>query len=334
MYQSILTSLRTGVRAIVKLPSLVIRKNVLVSGGISSKNTSSFGSGSNGLSLIVGGGDGGATITDILANPTLGFQTGFGRGSGGGNQPDLFTSHGTVFGLRISNSGLYLNSGQPLYFTSSTSYGTAPDCSIFRDSSATLQMGQDSSGPPDQTWKAADGVGTDVAGARFTFAGGQSTGAGRGGAIQLSTSLASSTGAVANSYSVRQYHSAKPVDLAEGTDTQFVSISLAASTIVGLHLACTVWASDGTDLQSLQSQVSVTAVNKAGTLTISTILQSDTGICNSSGTLSPVTYTAAASGNNLVLRCNATSSLTQTVLRLKWSIISCNSTDIATVTPS
>jgi hypothetical protein len=125
-----------------------------------------------------------------------------------------------------------------------------------------------------------------------------------------------------------------PVDLSEGVDTQFASITLAAGTIIGLRLACTVWAGDGTDLQVLHSVLSVCAVNKAGTLTISAVSQSDTGTCNSAGTLTPVTYTAAASGNNLVLKCNATSSLTQTVLRVKWSILSCNSTDVATVTPS
>jgi len=335
MFQSLLTSLRTGVRAIVKLPSLVIRKNVLVVGGICSRNTSSFGSGSNGLSLIVGGGDGGATITDILANPTTGYQTGFGRGSGGGNNPDIMTFHGNVFGLRISNSGLYLNSGQPLFFVPSTSYGTSPDCSISRDSAATLQLGSDAATPTDQFLKAADGSGTDKPGATFTLEGGQSTGTGRGGAVQFRTALTgAASGASANSYSVREYHSAMPVDLSEGVDTQFASITLAAGTIIGLRLACTVWAGDGTDLQVLQSVLSVCAVNKAGTLTISAVSQSDTGTCNSAGTLTPVTYTAAASGNNLVLKCNATSSLTQTVLRVKWSILACNSTDVATVTAS
>jgi hypothetical protein len=95
-----------------------------------------------------------------------------------------------------------------------------------------------------------------------------------------------------------------------------------------------VFASDGTDHQALDTEFTVSAVNKAGTLTISAVTQYDGAVCNSAGTLTPVTYTAVASGNNLLLKCAATSSLTQTTLRVKWSILSCNSNDVATVTPS
>jgi len=225
---------------------------------------------------------------------------------------------------------IYPSNGQLVFARSGNN-----DVILTGDSAATLQMGADAASPIAQTLKACDGVGTDKVGASLTLQGGQSTGTGRGGDFQLRTALsAASTGASANGYSVREFHSAKPVDLSEGVDTQFCSITLAAGTVIGLHLSCTAWASDGTDFQSLQSVLSVCAVNKAGTLTISAVSQSDTGPCNSAGTLTPVTYTAVASGNNLVLKCNATSSLTQTVLRVKWSILSCNSTDVATVTPS
>ena len=332
MFLGLVTSGRfSSVRAVTRQPRLTVRSNLTVGSQVFASGTSCFGSGSNFCALIVGGGDTGSSIATLT---TSGF-TGFGKGSGGGSSPDLRTFHGNLHGLRISNAGLYLNSDAPLYFTSGTSYGTSADCSISRDSANTIQLGGDSASPSDQAFKAADGVGTDKVGAAFTLEGGQSTGTARGGAVQIRTSISgASSGASANSYSVRQYHSAMPVDLGEGVATQFCSIALAAGTVIGLQLSCTVWASDGADFQTLQSVISVCAVNKAGTMTISAVSQSDTGACNSAGTLTPVTYSAAASGNNLVLKCNATSSLTQTVLRVKWSILSINSTDAATVTPS
>ena len=119
---------------ITKSGTMTITGSVNAGGSAFFKAVSSFGAGSNGLSVIVGGGDGGASVSELVG----GYLTGFGRGSGGGNNPDIMTFHGNTFGLRINNQGLYLNSAQPLYFTSSTSYGTAQDCSILREAANTL----------------------------------------------------------------------------------------------------------------------------------------------------------------------------------------------------
>ena len=75
-------------------------------------------------------------------------------------------------------------------------------------------------------------------------------------------------------------------------------------------------------------------VNKAGTITLGTVSQVDSAVAASAGTLTPVTYTIVDNGSGvLALKCNATSSLTQTTLRAKWMIDAINSDDAATVTP-
>lgn len=198
------------------------------------------------------------------------------------------------------------------------------------DATATIQMGSDAASVVAQTLKAHDALGTDKAGASFTLAGGQSTGTGRGGDVITKTSLSGSTGSTANSYSTRSFASAKPVDLTESTATTCASVAIASGKIAGVRLVCTVYANDGTDYQSISSDVRVDAVNKAGTVT-ATISQTDNTTAASAGTLS-VTYTAAANGNAVDIKANAVSSLTQTVLRCKWQIVAINSDDVGTIT--
>ena len=209
-------------------------------------------------------------------------------------------------------------------------WGASSDLLLYRDAAATLQLGVDAASAINQAIKSHDGSGTDKDGAGITVEGGQSTGTGRGGYVRSATSLTGTTGSSANSYSTRSYASAKPVDLTESSATLFANVALASSKIAGFTLACTVYANDGTNYQSVTSEVRVDAVNKAGTVT-ATLTQTDNTTAASSGTLT-CTYTAVANGNGVDIKANAVSSLTQTVLRVKWSIISLNSDDVGTVT--
>jgi hypothetical protein len=143
--------------------------------------------------------------------------------------------------------------------------------------------------------------------------------------------MTGSSGSTANTLQTRSHTIARFINLTEGTATNVASIALASGKVTGGTATLTVWASDGTDHQALTSEVRFSAVNKAGTLTATTS-QTDGTTAASAGTLT-VTYDASSSGNNLLLRANATSSLTQTTLRCRLVITALNGDDVQTVTP-
>jgi hypothetical protein len=185
---------------------------------------------------------------------------------------------------------------------------------------------------PNLIVKATDGAGTDKAGGAAALRGGLSTGTGAGGPVTTATSLSGSTGTTLNAYSTRSYIAAKPTDLTEASATTFCNITLPAAGYVGLRIATTVFASDGTDHQVSHVPITFSAVNKAGTITISSITVPTATVAVSSGTLTPVTFTAVQNGNSIDVKCAATSSLTQTVLRIKWAIVELNSNGEAAIT--
>lgn len=221
------------------------------------------------------------------------------------------------------------------YFGTAIGLGTGGNAVAFSaESTGVLQLGTDAGTPATQTIKAFDGSGTDIGGSSLVRAGGKSTGTGRGGDIYDQTSLsATSTGSSANAYSTRTYQSAKPVALTESTASQITTISVGTGKYVGGTITCTVNASDGTDFQALTSELNIAAVNRAGTITYQ-ITQVDGTAAASAGTLT-ATYTLADNGSGVLgVKCNSTSSLTQTTLNAKWVITALNSDDVATVTPN
>jgi len=206
------------------------------------------------------------------------------------------------------------------------------DTLFVRESAAVIQQGADAASPVAQKLKSCDGSGTDKDGATYTFAGGLSTGTGRGGALVWQTSLTSTTGSTANSYSNRAYVSAKEVSITKGSDVLFCNIAVAASKYVGAILSCTISATDGTDFQCLTSDVRVDAYNKAGTVAVG-VSQTDGGGAKSTGTIA-ATYTVVANGASVDIKVNANPSITPTTCKVKWAIVSLNSDDVGTVTPS
>jgi hypothetical protein len=205
------------------------------------------------------------------------------------------------------------------------------DTYLGRNAAAQIQLGLDASTPVAQRIKAGDGSGTNIDGSSLTLSGGLSTGTGDDGDVILQTTMTGTTGTSANSYQTRQHTPAKFTNLTEGTATNLASISLPSGRVTGGTATVTIWASDGTDHQALTSEVRFSAVNKAGTITATTS-QTDGTTAASAGTLT-VTYDATASGNNLLLRANATSSLTQTTLRARLVITALNGDDVQIVTP-
>lgn len=220
------------------------------------------------------------------------------------------------------------------YFGTAIGLGTGGNAVVFSaESTGVLQLGTDAGTPATQTLKAFDGSGSNIGGAPLVLAGGKSTGNGRGGDVWIQTSLDSAGTSSPNNQSTRSGYSAKPVALTESTASQIATISVGTGKYVGGTITCTVNAGDGTDFQALTSTLNIAAVNKAGTITYQ-ITQVDGTAAVSAGTLT-ATYTLADNGSGVLgVKCNATSSLSQTVLNAKWVITALNSDDVATVTPN
>ncbi len=107
------------------------------------------------------------------------------------------------------------------------------------------------------------------------------------------------------------------VTLTESSATTFTSTSIGNSKIQGGEILVTVEANDATDFQSRTLRFIWSAVNKAGTLTI-TISTPEEVVALSTGTLA-VTITAVdATAGLLQFKANAVSSLTQTTLRASY----------------
>lgn len=214
----------------------------------------------------------------------------------------------------------------PLYLSSSL------DVILSREASGRLQLGLDAASPVSQQIKSPDGSGTNSAASSLTLGGSTSTGTGAGGDVITVTSMSGSSGSSANATQERSRVIGRFVNLTEGTATAVASIALASGKVVGGSATITVWASDGTDYQALTSQVRFSGINKAGTITASASQTNAAIATTSAGTLT-VTYDATASGNNVLLNANATSSLTQTTLRCRLVITALNGDDVQTVTP-
>jgi hypothetical protein len=104
------------------------------------------------------------------------------------------------------------------------------------------------------------------------------------------------------------------VNLTESSATQFTTTTIATGKIQGGEILITVEANDATDFQARTLRFIWSAVNKAGTLTI-TISTPEEVVAVSSGTLT-CTITGVDNGSGVLsFKANAVSSLTQTTLR-------------------
>lgn len=107
------------------------------------------------------------------------------------------------------------------------------------------------------------------------------------------------------------------VTLTESSATKFTSTTIATGKIQGGSILVTVEANDATDFQARTLRFIWSAVNKAGTLTI-TISTPEEVVALSSGTLT-CTITAVDAGSGVLdFKANAVSSLTQSTLRATY----------------
>lgn len=235
-----------------------------------------------------------------------------------------------------ANSGLAL--GQNMRIGWNTAGGpslTSPNVCIWGKSSGNLQQGAaDAASPVAQTFSVQSVVAgtSNTAGADRTFTGSQGTGTGRGGSIITQTAPPTTTGSAQNSLANRTYLYGGETTLTSATDTTVATIALSASKYVGGTIIATIHADDGTDFQAITHDVAFSAVNKAGTVTAAIGTPSSSTTAASAGTLT-VSWTAVASGNNVLLKCNADSSLTETTLKVSWQLY-LNGDGTAGVTPA
>jgi hypothetical protein len=107
-------------------------------------------------------------------------------------------------------------------------------------------------------------------------------------------------------------------DLTDNSTTSLYEIALPTLTGTGGVIKATVFASDGTDVQSRSQIVRYSAVNKAGTYTTEIAVVSE-AISASTGTLTG-TWTILNGTNKVTIQFNGNSSLTPTTLWVHYTI--------------
>ena len=108
--------------------------------------------------------------------------------------------------------------------------------------------------------------------------------------------------------------------MTESGATGYVDITFASNTVVGGKVRYTIEANDATDYQALSGEVYFSGVNKAGTTTCTVGLAGVEVLAASSvATLTQATTCTTAAGK-ITLLSNAVSSLTQTTLKIVYTV--------------
>lgn len=123
--------------------------------------------------------------------------------------------------------------------------------------------------------------------------------------------------------------------LTEATATAFVRISIAQGTSVAGKVKYQIQANDATDFQSRSGELHFTAVNKAGTETVTLSTpgaETEVFAESAGGSTLTNTFDTVTGTDTFDIRANATSSLTQTTLRINYTL-DLWSHSVTTVTP-
>jgi hypothetical protein len=199
-------------------------------------------------------------------------------------------------------------------------FGATPatgDTFMLREGVGIVEHGVDANAAPTpQTIKAHDGiVGTDVAGANLTLAGGRGTGAGTASDLLLQTGTALGTGTTAQALVTRNHIEGGFRALVDATATTVFTVTTGNDVACSGTAEVTVEAQDGTDVQATRAVISWAAVDTtagAGGEACASGLIGTNVSAASSGTLTVTTD--ATTGTDLCnVRVTATGSLTETV---------------------
>lgn len=150
--------------------------------------------------------------------------------------------------------------------------------------------------------------------------------------------IGTSSARVKNTYLSQSIQGATSVTLTAATDDPFVQIDVASGSFVGGYIEYTIHADDATDYQSRSGILPFSIVNKGGTetVTIGTVDAATEVFAESAGasTLSNTFTTDNATGsNNVRIRANAVSSLTETTLAIKCRVVITSGTATITFNP-
>lgn len=162
------------------------------------------------------------------------------------------------------------------------------------------------------------GSGSNIAGANLNLAGGKSTGTGRSGYVALQTSVTGSTGSSTNSLVDRQVIPGRKTVSSNNSALGLFEIALPTLTGTGGTVRVTVYATDGTDVQSRVAVVRFSGVNKGGSYTVETAVV-DEAVSASAGTLT-ATYALTSGTNKVTFEITPNSSLTTTVYYIVFQV--------------
>lgn len=106
--------------------------------------------------------------------------------------------------------------------------------------------------------------------------------------------------------------------LVESTATSFLRVAVPTSESRSVHIKYVVRANDATDFQAISGSIVATVSNKAGTLSLSTPVDTQDTCACSAGTLTAAATIVDAGSGNLEIKMNAASSLAQTTLAIDY----------------
>lgn len=229
------------------------------------------------------------------------------------NGTDLGIHSGTIARAWVGTNGVAFRDPTAIIDIGNAGLGNTNRFRISAPAVGTMQLGMESTQQA-MIFKGANNAGTDVSGFLFTLQGSAGTGTGISGSVNIQTGIPTTTGTAVHTFGDRLSLIGKYTTLTESSATSFARVNIPTGTVAGGEVIVTIEANDATDFQARTLRFVWTAVNKAGTTTI-TIGTAEEVVSVSLGTLTATITTTDATGGNVDFKANAVSSLTQTVLR-------------------
>ncbi len=314
-------------------------------------------------------GDGGGKVPHLVPVTGNAFDVGtssspvrtFNSGTGGLNGPDGLTvsssaSTGTKTVYSTTVSTIYNSSGATLYGGQRDANGlyglsmiggnvigfgdagagfgwdtflTRMDTNIFQFCTNNASANT----PPGVKLEGSRATGADHKGGDISLSGGRGTGTGNGGVVWVETAPPSTTSSSQNTSQKRLGVAANPVTLTTNSASTVCTFTLPTSlTMVGAKFSATVEVKDSTDIASQHEEFSITALNKAGTVTATNSASSVSSFLATGSAGVTTTWTVTVSSTTVSIKCNAvTTGINATTARV-YARIEIDSDGVSVVT--
>lgn len=181
---------------------------------------------------------------------------------------------------------------------------------------------------------AKTGGNNDIGGTDLIVAGGQSVGTGTAGSVRLQTTFAGPTtsNTAINPLVDRFYVNGYQNPLTTATPSNLFQMAVPDLTNAGGSVDYTVFATDGTDVQSLSGTVRFAAVAQAGTITFTTVDDPNFSFIATGGSTLTLAWTGVdLGGNNFALQVTPTESLATTIFNIAYAITNNSAAAIITL---